>query len=221
MNTYAILVAGGKGLRMGTDLPKQFLTLAGKPVLMHTLEAFQKADASTVLILVLPMNQQAFWADLCVRHGFKVPHRLADGGVTRFDSVRNGLEKVEDNGLIAVHDGVRPLVSAELIRRCFQAAASEGAVVPVHEVSESLRKVEGKGSRAVDRSLYRAVQTPQTFQSDILRKAYEQDYRGTFTDDAAVVEAAGYHISLVEGIPENIKITTPLDLLLAEQLLKR
>lgn len=220
MKTYALIMAGGKGLRMGADLPKQFLLLAGKPVLMHTLEAFHRADPSTELILVLPLDHQAYWKELCLRHGFTLEHRIATGGSVRFESVRNGLALVEEEGLVAVHDGVRPLVKPTLITTCFEAAAEKGAVIPVFELTESLRRIEGDRSRAEDRSLFRSVQTPQTFRSDVLKKSYEQTFREEFTDDASVVEAAGYEIALVEGHCENIKITTPQDLLLAEQLLK-
>lgn len=220
MKTYALIMAGGKGLRMGADLPKQFLLLAGKPVLMHTLEAFHRADSQTELILVLPLEHQAYWKELCATYDFTLKHRVATGGSVRFESVRNGLALVEDDGLIAVHDGVRPLVQPTLIRKCFEAAAEKGAVIPVFELTESIRRVDGNGSRAEDRSLFRSVQTPQTFRSTILKKAYEQAYRAEFTDDASVVEAAGQQIALVDGHRENIKITTPQDLLLAEQLLK-
>jgi len=221
MKTYALLLAGGKGLRMGAELPKQFLLLAGKPVLMHTLEAFHKADATTELILVLPAEHQEFWAELCTKHAFTLDHQVATGGVVRFDSVRNGLKLIKEEGLIAVHDGVRPLVSPALIQRCFAKALEKGAAIPVFELTESIRRVEGPRSFAEDRSRYRSVQTPQTFRSEILRLAYEQPFQPVFTDDAAVAEAAGYEIALVEGNRENIKITTPQDLLLAEQLLKR
>jgi 2-C-methyl-D-erythritol 4-phosphate cytidylyltransferase len=221
VKTYAIVVAGGKGLRMGTDLPKQFLLLAGKPVLMHALEAFSRSDPATEIVLVLPAEQQEFWAALCQKHGFTLPHRIVHGGATRFDSVKNGLALIHGEGLIAVHDGVRPLVTADLIGRCYQAALLYGAVLPVSELTESIRRMDGNGSRAEDRSLFRSVQTPQTFKSEIIKKAYMQPFQELFTDDASVVEAAGYTVAMVVGCPENIKITTPQDLLLAEQLIKK
>ncbi len=221
MKTFALILAGGKGLRMGADLPKQFLLLAGKPVLMHTLEAFHKADPKTELILVLPAEHQAYWTELCVKFNFTLKHRIATGGAVRFDSVRNGLKLIQEEGLIAVHDGVRPLVSPALINRCFAKALEKGAVIPVFELAESIRRIQGDRSFAEDRSLYRTVQTPQTFRSELLKKAYEQPYRALFTDDASVVEATGYEISLLEGHRENIKITHPQDLLLAEQLLMK
>ena len=221
MKTFALILAGGKGLRMGADLPKQFLLLAGKPVLMHTLEAFHKADPKTEIILILPSEHLSFWADLCTKHAFTLKHQVATGGAVRFDSVRNGLKLIKNEGLIAVHDGVRPLVSSELIRKCFKAALEKGAVIPVFELAESIRRIEGSRSFAEDRNLFRSVQTPQTFRSELLKKAYEQPFRTLFTDDASVVEAAGYEIALVEGHRENIKITHPQDLLLAEQLIQK
>jgi len=221
MKTFALILAGGKGLRMGADLPKQFLLLAGKPVLMHTMEAFQKADPKTEIILVLPLEHQAYWLELCTKFDFRLKHRIASGGAVRFDSVRNGLALIQEEGLIAVHDGVRPLVSPSLINRCFARALEKGAVIPVFELAESIRRIEGSKSVAEDRNFYRSVQTPQTFRSELLKKAYEQPFRAIFTDDASVVEAAGYEIALLEGHRENIKITTPQDLLLAEQLLQK
>jgi len=221
MKTFALILAGGKGLRMGTDLPKQFLLLAGKPVLMHTLEAFHKADPKTEIILVLPSKHQSFWAELCTKHAFTLKHQIATGGAVRFDSVRNGLKLILEEGLIAIHDGVRPLVSSELIRKCFEAALEKGAVIPVFELTESIRRIEGNRSFAEDRNQFRSVQTPQTFRSEIVKKAYEQPFQEVFTDDASVAEAAGFEIALVEGHRENIKITTPQDLLLAEQLLQK
>jgi len=219
MKTFALILAGGKGLRMGADLPKQFLLLAGKPVLMHTLEAFHKADPQIELILVLPLEHQDYWSELCTKFDFTLKHRIASGGAVRFDSVRNGLALIQQEGLIAVHDGVRPLVRPSLINRCFSKALEKGAVIPVFELTESIRRIEGDRSYAEDRSHFCSVQTPQTFQSELLKKAYQQPFRALFTDDASVVEAAGYKIALLEGHRENIKITTPQDLLLAEQLL--
>jgi 2-C-methyl-D-erythritol 4-phosphate cytidylyltransferase len=228
---YAIVVAGGKGLRMGADLPKQFLPIGGKPVLMRTLEVFERAIPGIHIILVLPADQQDFWRELCLRHSFALPHTVATGGETRFYSVKNGLNSilpdfssVREESLVAVHDGVRPFVSADVIRRCFDAAHDHGAAVPVVPVVETLRQLVpqtqgGTESLTVDRSLYRLVQTPQTFQLQLLQRAYEQSYRDAFTDDASVVEALGHPITLVEGNRENIKITTPFDLAIAEALL--
>ena len=226
-----IIVAGGKGLRMGTDLPKQFLPIGGRPVLMRTLETFECAIPGIRIILVLPADQQDFWRELCLHNSFTLPHTIATGGETRFHSVKNGLNSlspdlssVREEGLVAVHDGVRPFVSADVIRRCFDVARDHGAAVPVVPVVETLRELvpqtQGLGaSSTVDRSLYRLVQTPQTFQLQLLLRAYEQPYRDAFTDDASVVEALGHPITLVEGNHENIKITTPFDLAVAEALI--
>ncbi len=218
---YAIIVAGGKGLRMGTELPKQFLPIAGRPILMHTLEAFERAIPGIRLILVLPHDQQAFWQSLCQQHAFTLPHTIADGGATRFHSVLNGLHTIPldenyESAIVGVHDGVRPFVSSEVIRGCYEAAVEKGAVVPVIPVVETIRHLSGASSATVDRSQYRLVQTPQTFQLPLLLRAYQQPYRDAFTDDASVVEALGHPIALVEGNRENIKITTPADITFSE-----
>lgn len=229
MKTFAIIVAGGRGLRMGTDLPKQFLPIGGRPVLMHTLEAFQRAVPGIHLVLVLPADQQDYWRTLCRQHRFTLPHVIANGGATRFHSVKNGLEAIvampsvgQDDGdaLVAVHDGVRPFVAPGVIRQCFDTAQESGAVVPVVPVVETVRELQDNGSVTRDRSRYRLVQTPQTFRLDLLRQAYEQPYRDAFTDDASVVEALGHPITLVDGNRENIKITTPFDMIVAEAMMK-
>lgn len=217
-----LIVAGGRGTRMGGPQPKQFLELAGRPVLMHTLEAFDRWDASARLIVVLPEDQIETWKRLCEAHVFGRIHRVVAGGETRFHSVRNGLGAVASNGLIAVHDGVRPLVAPSVIAACFAAAADGGAAVPVVPVVESVREVDADGgSRPVDRTRLRVVQTPQVFRADVLRDAYCLPYDPRFTDDASVVEASGVAVRLVPGNRENIKLTTPMDLLLAEQLMRR
>ncbi len=217
-----LIVAGGRGTRMGGPQPKQFLELAGRPVLMHTLEAFDRWDASARLIVVLPEDQIDTWKRLCEAHVFGRIHRVVAGGETRFHSVRNGLGAVASNGLIAVHDGVRPLVAPSVIAACFAAAADGGAAVPVVPVVESVREVDADGgSRPVDRTRLRVVQTPQVFRADVLRAAYRLPYDPRFTDDASVVEASGVAVRLVPGNRENIKLTTPMDLLLAEQLMRR
>ena len=217
-----LIVAGGRGTRMGGPQPKQFLELAGRPVLMHTLEAFDRWDASARLIVVLPEDQIDTWKRLCEAHVFSRIHRVVAGGETRFHSVRNGLGAVASDGLIAVHDGVRPLVAPSVIAACFAAAADGGAAVPVVPVVESVREVDADGgSRPVDRTRLRMVQTPQVFRTDVLRAAYCLPYDPRFTDDASVVEASGVAVRLVPGNRENIKLTTPMDLLLAEQLMRR
>ena len=217
-----LIVAGGRGTRMGGPQPKQFLELAGRPVLMHTLEAFDRWDASARLIVVLPEDQIDTWKRLCEAHVFGRTHHVVAGGETRFHSVRNGLDDVASDGLIAVHDGVRPLVAPSVIAACFAAAADGGAAVPVVPVVESVREVDADGgSRPVDRARLRVVQTPQVFRADVLRAAYCLPYDPRFTDDASVVEASGVAVRLVPGNRENIKLTTPMDLLLAEQLMRR
>ena len=209
-----VIVAGGKGLRMGADIPKQFLCVGGRPILIRTLERFREYDAGLQIVLVLPHEQQAYWADLCRQYGFSIDYTLADGGPTRFHSVLNGLQKVApDAALIAVHDGVRPYVSTEVIGRCFDEAARSGAVVPVVDEVETLRHLDSDGtSHTVPRSEYVRVQTPQVFEAQLLRHAYAQPFSERFTDDASVVESTGHAVALVAGNVENIKITTPNDL---------
>lgn len=217
---YAIIVAGGKGLRMGGCLPKQFISLAGKPILMHTLEKFFSFSSDINIVLVLPHDQQKYWRELCEKYDFGVPHHVANGGQTRFHSVRNGLSLVEDDdAVVAVHDGVRPFVSHEVMGRCFGIAASGKAVVPVVDVAETVRRIGQDGtSVTVPRGFYRLVQTPQVFPVNMLREAYSCGYRECFTDDASVVEAIGQSVELTEGNRENIKITTPFDLVVAEAI---
>ena len=216
---YALIVAGGKGLRMGSELPKQFLPIGGKPVLMRTIEAFYAYNSEIQIILVLPCSQQSYWADLCREHHFSIPHRVADGGETRFHSVKNGLAFVKTSGLVGVHAGVRPFVAGEVIARCYALAAEKKAVVPVIDVVETVRHLEGGESVTVNRDEYKLVQTPQVFDADLLKKAYEQPYTEDFTDDASVVEALGRPVFLTAGNRENIKITTPFDLKIATALL--
>ncbi|MCB0380164.1 MAG: 2-C-methyl-D-erythritol 4-phosphate cytidylyltransferase [Flavobacteriales bacterium] len=224
MHKYAIIVAGGKGERMGEQLPKQFLELAGKPILMHTIEKFKNTFQDIEIILALPENQIDFWEELCYKYGFtKIPHQIVAGGKTRFHSVKNALALVKQNGIVAVHDGVRPLVSAATITNCFTQAEKSGSAIPVVDVVDSLRFVskQEQTNKAVARSCYKNVQTPQCFKSELLLKAYEQDFDETFNDDASVVEKLGHSIELVQGNTENIKITSPIDLIVAEALLSR
>ena len=217
MKKHVIIVAGGKGMRMGSDIPKQFLPIGGYPVLMHTLEAFYTYNPSIHLILVLPISQQSYWRELCIKYHFSLPHDIADGGETRFHSVKNGLALV-DEGLVGVHDGVRPFVSQEVIAHCFDNAREKKAVIPVIGVVETVRYMTSCGSKTVPRDNYKLVQTPQVFDVLLLKRAYEQAYVDGFTDDASVVEAMGEQVFLVDGNRENIKITTPFDLKLAELL---
>ena len=218
---YIIIVAGGKGLRMGSDIPKQFLPIGGKPVLMRTLERFREYSPTMQIILVLPQAQQDYWHKLCKDYDFKVEYVLANGGETRFHSVQNGLAKIPDDaeGVVGVHDGVRPFPSIDVIRNCYETARTAKAVIPVIPVVETVRHLQGNTSETVPRNDYRLVQTPQTFDIQLLKAANKQPYNDGFTDDASVVEAFGFNITLVEGNRENIKITTPYDLKIAEVLI--
>ncbi len=219
MRKAVVIVAGGKGLRMGGDIPKQFLPVKGMPVLMRTLRRFHEYDAAMQIVLVLPEAQQDYWHQLCDEYKFSVPYTLANGGETRFHSVKNGIEKVcNDVALIGVHDGVRPFVSIATITACYDEASKSGAVVPVTEVVETVRHIEQSRSVTVPRSEYRLVQTPQVFDAELLRSAYQQTYTDFFTDDASVVERYGHAVTLVPGNRENIKITTPFDMTIAEAM---
>ncbi|MGL4780078.1 MAG: 2-C-methyl-D-erythritol 4-phosphate cytidylyltransferase [Bacteroidales bacterium] len=220
MKKYAILVAGGKGLRMGYELPKQFIEIKGLPVLMHTIKQFKKAVNDIEIIVVLPKEQQNYWSELIYKHNFECKHQIADGGETRYHSVKSGLSYTQtEKALIAIHDGVRPLVSPEVILRCFVTAQESGSAVPVLPMIDSIRHLTPDNSESVDRDKYVSVQTPQTFQAHIIHGAYRLPYTSLFTDDASVVEANGNIITLTEGNRENIKITTPFDLKLADILL--
>ena len=220
---YIIIVAGGKGLRMGSDIPKQFLPIGGKPVLMRTLERFREYSADLQIILVLPEAQQDYWKALCQKHDFTVEYLLADGGETRFHSVQHGLALIPDDaeGVVGVHDGVRPFPSIEVIRRCYETAREKKAVIPVIPVVETVRHLVGEASVTVPRSDYRLVQTPQCFDIQLLKAANRQPYNDGFTDDASVVEAYGFDITLVDGNRENIKITTPYDIAVAQCLIEK
>ena len=218
MMDYVVIVAGGKGLRIGGEVPKQFLPVGGLPVLMRTMLRFREYSPDLQIILVLPKAQQDYWQSLCRQYQFNVPYLLADGGQTRFHSVQNGLALIPDDaqGVVGVHDGVRPFVSVDVIRRCFETARERKAVIPVIPVVETLRHVT-EGTKPRDE--YRLVQTPQVFDVQLLKAANRQPYRDAFTDDASVVEAYGVMVTLVEGNRENIKITTPGDLNMAEAVI--
>lgn len=230
---YVIIVAGGKGLRMGTEISKQFLPVAGVPVLMRTISRFKEYSESLQIILVLPESQQDYWHRLCAGCGFAVEHAIADGGDTRFHSVKNGLAMIPDGacGVVGVHDGVRPFPAVDVIAGCYDAARVYGAAIPVIPVVETVREIAGShiqaegicatASRTVPRDNYRLVQTPQVFDIQLLKQAYMQEYTGMFTDDASVVEAMGRQIVLVDGNRENIKITTPFDITVAEAIVDR
>ena len=221
MKEYVLIVAGGKGLRMGGDIPKQFLPIKGKPVLMRTIEAFYAYNPEMEIVLVLPAAQQEYWNNLCREYGFGIPHRIADGGETRFHSVKNGLACIDgEEGVVGVHDGVRPFVAKDVVAACYGAAADRQAVIPVVDVVDTVRHVtSAEASETVPRDDYKLVQTPQVFTVRLLKEAYRQDYTPRFTDDASVVEALGHKVFLVKGNRENIKITTPFDLKIAEALL--
>jgi 2-C-methyl-D-erythritol 4-phosphate cytidylyltransferase len=229
---YALIVAGGKGTRIKSKLPKQFLELTGKPILLHTLEAFYRYSENITIVLVLPEDDFTIWNDICKKYNFKKPIVLQKGGETRFQSVKNGLEKVTGPGLVAIHDGVRPLVSEDIIGASFRLAAVHQSAVAAVRLKESIRMTdqaclqEGSSARrqdntkAMDRSRFRLIQTPQTFTIDLIKQAYQLKEDPTMTDDASVVEKLGHTISLFEGSYENIKITTPEDLIVAEALVK-
>ena len=218
---YALILAGGAGQRMGSEIPKQFIELAGKPVLMHTLQVFADFGNRIEIILVLPENQIEQWKQLCRKYEFQIPHRVATGGTERFFSVKNGLDLIETDGIVFIHDGVRPLVSHQTLQRCFDMAMLQGNALPVVSVSESLRLTEQNFSRPVDRNNIKLVQTPQTFRVHLIKEAYKQPYNSIFTDDASVLENSGQNIYITEGNRENIKITWPADLVWAEAVLSQ
>lgn len=215
---YIIIVAGGKGLRMGGDIPKQFLPIGGKPVLMRTIERFRAYSNNLQIILVLPEAQQDYWKQLCKEYAFDVDYMLTNGGETRFHSVQHGLALIPDDaqGVVGVHDGVRPFPSIEVIKNCYETAREKKAVIPVVPVVETLRHITD-GTKP--RNEYRLVQTPQCFDIQLLKAANRQPYNDGFTDDASVVEAFGFENTLVEGNRENIKITTPYDIVVAEAII--
>ncbi len=220
MDMYVVIVAGGSGKRMGADLPKQFLELAGRPVLMHTIERFKTFNSSIEIITVLPENQLRFWIELQKKYSFFVPNTLVKGGATRFQSVKNGLEFVNTPGMVAIHDGVRPFVSIDTIKKCFETAERLGNAVPAISPTESLRIVKGEDTFPVSRFEVKQIQTPQVLKAELIKNAYLQDYCSDFSDDATVLEKTGVKINLLEGNRENIKITNPEDLLISDALMK-
>lgn len=221
MKYYAIIVGGGSGTRMQQELPKQFIELKGKPILMHTMAAFAQCSLKPEIILVLNVHYHQLWEELCARYQFDIPHQLVKGGEQRFHSVKNGLKSIKSGAIVAIHDAVRPLISAELITKSFEEAAAKGNAVMGVPSKDSVRLLKGDESKAIRRESVYLMQTPQTFQIEQLKKAYEQEYRMDFTDDASVVERMGHPIHLIEGAASNIKITYPEDLLFAEQLMSR
>lgn len=218
---YALVVAGGKGTRIPGAMPKQFLPLNGRPILLHTLDAFHRYNPQLPVVLVLPADDRDTWMKIIRDHQVHNPITLVDGGETRFQSVRNGLGVLSGDGLVAIHDGVRPLISEDIIGASFRLAAAHKTAIAAVRLKESIRMTDQDTTRAVDRSRFRLIQTPQTFDLALIRKAYQQKEDATMTDDASVAERAGFSISLFEGSYENIKITTPEDLVVAEALLKQ
>lgn len=219
LKEYALIVAAGKGTRMKTKLPKQFLELNGLPVLMHTINAFYRYNQNTEIILVLPEDDFQLWEELCIKHNFKKNIKLQKGGDSRFQSVKNGLSLIEDEGLVAIHDGVRPLVSEDIIGASYRLAAVHDSAVAAVRLKESIRMTDQDNTKAMDRSRFRLIQTPQTFKTKLIKQAYEGKEDSSLTDDASVAERAGHIISLFEGSYENIKITTPEDLVVAKALM--
>ena len=215
-----IIVAGGKGVRVGGDCPKQFQLLGGEPMLMHTIRVFFEYNSLINIVVVLPENFCERWKKVCEEHQFDIPHKIVIGGETRFHSVKKGLMEVFEDETVGVHDGARPFVTSELINRCFNAAFTQKCgIVPVVDEPNSVRIITENGSRIIDRNILKIVQTPQVFPASVLKKAYDTDFEPAFTDDASVAEKIGCKIELISGDEANIKITTPVDFLIGEQLL--
>lgn len=220
MKKVVVIVAGGSGSRMKSELPKQFIELNGKPILMHTIERFYNFDSAMDIRIVLPLDQISFWEEMLPYYNFNITCKVYAGGNSRFQSVKNGLKDISNDTLVAIHDGVRPFVNELTIESGFKVAEEKGSAIPVISVFETIRRLdEADRSQTVNRDKYKLVQTPQIFNSDILLEAYSQDFSEEFTDDASVVEAKGYAINLFEGNRENIKITTQVDLLVAKAYL--
>jgi 2-C-methyl-D-erythritol 4-phosphate cytidylyltransferase len=218
MKRFVIIVAGGSGQRMKSSVPKQFLTINNEIILMMSINSFFNFDQSIEIIVALPEDQISTWKKLCLKHNFIVKHSIVAGGRTRFHSVKNALEKVNSEGIVAIHDGVRPLVNYETIKRVFEKASLSDNAVPYIDLVDSIRYVDSDVNRPVDREKYKLIQTPQAFKSNLIKKAYEQPWEESFTDDASVVEKLGNKINLIEGNRENIKITSQVDLKIAEIL---
>ncbi len=216
---YVIITAGGTGKRMGSELPKQFIELGGRPILMHSIKRFYDFDKTINIIISLPQDYISLWKELCKEHLFLIKHKVVSGGKTRFHSIKNALAEVNEDGLVAVHDGVRPLVSNETIKRSFESAFELGNGIASSNIVFSIRKFENGISLAKNRDLYKEIQTPQTFKVSVLKNAYLQEFNEEFTDDASVVEKLGEKIYLTEGNRDNIKITTPFDILIAEAVI--
>ncbi len=216
---YAIIVAGGSGSRMNSATPKQFLEINGKPILMHSIEKFTELIPEVNIIVVLLFSLMEQWKSLCIKHHFSIPHQLVNGGETRFHSVKNALSLVPENCLVGIHDAARPLVNNKTINNAFKTAEIKGNAIPVMPLNDSIREVKNNSNFSVDRRNYFIIQTPQCFQSSLIKNAFLRDYNTSFTDDASVLEAMGVNINLIEGNPENVKITTPIDFVVATALL--
>jgi len=219
LKKFALIVAGGSGNRMNSAIPKQFINIAGKPILIHTIEKFLNYSQNIKIVLVIPKIHTKLWSDLCKQHKFNIRHQIVGGGDTRFISVKNGLNLIDDSGLVSIHDGVRPMVNTDTISRVFKVANLYGNAIPAIPVIDSIRQTVENKNTAIDRQTIQLIQTPQCFKVEIIKKAYLQKYCTSFTDDASVVEAMGEKINIVEGNVENIKITTPFDLKIAETVL--
>ncbi len=220
MRTFVIILAGGTGSRMESEIPKQFIPIAGKPVIMHTIEKFRAFDSKLEIIVVLPEVHIDLWKELCNEFKFDITHSIVRGGKERFYSVKNALAVIPDDSLVMIHDGVRPLVSSQSIDRVLQKANESGNAIPYIDINESIRKISKNGSKSVKRDNYKIIQTPQAFISKLIKEAYLQEYNDSFTDDASVFEATGKKIELVLGNTKNIKITRPVDLIITERLLE-
>lgn len=218
---YALIVAGGSGSRMQSDTPKQFMKLGNKPVLLHTLEAFHKINPSIQLVLVLPAAQISLWKEIRKKFDIKIPHAIVEGGASRFQSVKQGLALVPPESIVAIHDGVRPFIQKRTLEQAYSVAAEKGAAIATVPLKESVRRVSGEKSKAEDRNSFCLVQTPQAFQARLIKKAYRQEENHLFTDCASVAEAAGHEVFMIAGSYSNLKITSPEDMLLAENLLKK
>ncbi len=218
MKRFAIITAGGSGQRMGSDLPKQFLTIRGEIILMKSMLAFYTFDPNLKILLTLPESYISYWKELCQKHNFAVNHTIVSGGKTRFQSVQNALNEIPNEGLVAIHDGVRPLVSQATIAQTFEIALINGNAIPYTDMVDSLRFVDSHANHPADRTKFKCIQTPQTFDCKIIKEAYRQNWNKSFTDDASVIEKLGVKINLVPGNTENIKITTQKDLKIAEAL---
>jgi len=220
MNKYAIIVAGGTGTRMKGEVPKQFMLLNSKPVILHSIEAFHDYDPSVLIILVIHPDYIELWEKLSTEFKISIPYQVVTGGKTRFDSVKNGLKLIKEEGLVAVHDAARPVINADFIGKLFSAASAYGSAIPAVHINDTIRTIDGDTSHQSDRTFLRAVQTPQVFKISELQRAYTQSYEPIFTDDGSVMESAGFHVHLSEGLQENIKITRLQDIATAEVLMK-